>query len=120
MLHQVVLELVALAVSAFDRIPRRFCANFLNLPDFHLRVKLDFCPLGGRSNSLLTVDPHWWIRLAEKEKVLFRSIAQRKISKSDQQTAPEPLRLTGDKLLGRTNACSLRVSLQGCRGYCLT
>ena len=45
---------------------------------------------------MLTVDPHLWIRSAEKEKALFRSIAQRKISKMTAQNALEPLRLTGD------------------------
>jgi hypothetical protein len=38
------------------------------------------------------------------------------ISKSNQRTAPEPVWLTGDVLLGPAMACSLRVSLQGFRG----
>ena len=32
---------------------------------------------------------------------------------SDQQKLPEPIGLTGDKLLGHAMACSLRDSLQG-------
>jgi hypothetical protein len=52
--------------------------------------------------------------------VPFRGVAQRKISKSDQQKMPEPIRLAGDNLPGLAMACSLRDSLQGFRGYCLT
>jgi hypothetical protein len=37
----------------------------------------------------------------------FRGVAQRKISKIDQQNMPEPLGLAGEKLLGLAMACSL-------------
>jgi hypothetical protein len=40
-------NLLRLPFSAFDRVCRRFCANFLNLSNFHLRVKLNlFLRLG--------------------------------------------------------------------------
>ena len=64
--------------------------------------------------------PSCEIRPAERRDVPFRGVAQRKISKSDQKNAPEPLRLAGDELLGRAMACSLWDSLQGFRGTCLT
>jgi hypothetical protein len=50
-----------------------------------------------------------------EEKAPFRDVAQRKISKSDQQKTPEPLGLAGVELPGLAMACSLRDSLQGFR-----
>ena len=60
--------------------------------------------------------PRCEFRPTEKGKVTFKSVAQRKISKSGQQNAPEPIGLAGVQLLGRAMACSLRDSLQGFRG----
>jgi hypothetical protein len=44
---------------------------------------------------------------AREADTLLKGVAQRKISKIDQTNIPEPLRLAGDKLLGRAMACSL-------------
>src|SRR5271163_2831233 len=43
LLRQGVLELVAPAGFAFDRNPRHFCANFLNLSNFRFDVKPNRC-----------------------------------------------------------------------------
>ena len=63
LLRQGVLELVALAVFAFDRVFRRFCANSPNLSNFHLRVKPYLFPrmrprklVVGGSSSLANID----------------------------------------------------------------
>jgi hypothetical protein len=40
------------------------------------------------------------VTITEQERSRLKSIAQRKISMSDQQKPPEPLGLTGDELLG--------------------
>jgi hypothetical protein len=56
----------------------------------------------------------------QQENAPFKGVAQRKISKSDQQNAPEPPGLAGVELLGHAMDCSLRDSLQGFRGYSLT
>jgi hypothetical protein len=53
--------------------------------------------------------------LLGREEVPFGSVAQRKISKSDQQNAPEPFGLAGVELPGLAMACSLWDSLQGFR-----
>jgi hypothetical protein len=55
---------------------RRFCANLLKLSEFYLQVKLNLAFFRREPRSL-------------------RSVAQRKISKSDQQNMPEPLGLAG-------------------------
>jgi hypothetical protein len=97
LLHQVVLELVALADTAFDRFYQRFCANLLNISDFHPRVKLNFSLR--RRPFQLTVGGlflAYEIRSAWPGRIPFKSVAQRKISKSDQQTTLEPIGLTGD------------------------
>jgi hypothetical protein len=52
-----VLELVALAKTAYFSRLRRFCANFLRLSRFRHHVKRLFFSLSGRSNSLLAVVP---------------------------------------------------------------
>ena len=41
LLHQVVLELVALTSAALHCVYRRFCANLSNISNFILHVKLD-------------------------------------------------------------------------------
>src|ERR1017187_3213067 len=93
---QDVLELVALAEVTSYSNPRRFCANLLKISSIHHPVK----------PNLLPVVPHCKSRSAvEKGKPRFKSIALRKISNINQQSAPEPLRLTGDKLPGTAMAC---------------
>jgi hypothetical protein len=62
----------------------------------------------GRSNSLLAVIPHLRISIGRPGKPEFSKVAQRKISNSNQQCLPEPLRLAGDELLGHAMACSLQ------------
>ena len=119
-LPQGVLELVALAKSASYGIHRHFCANLLNLSNFHLHVKLNLFPLTKAAQTRCWRKfPSCGFRSAEKNKSQFGRVAQRKISKSNQRTAPEPRGLAGDKLLGHAMACSLWDSLQGSRGYCL-
>ena len=118
---QVVLELVALIECATYCTLRRFCANFLNLSNFHSPVKLNLflylrpfkLIVCGRSSQ---VTPDWpW-------NGKFHSKASRcaKYQTSTGKNSPEPLRLTGNKSLGPAMACSLRVSLQRPRGSCLT
>src|SRR5208283_2683117 len=118
-----VLELVALANSAYNRSHRRFCANLLMISKFCLHVNLPLSSLfphprppkpvvGGYSSNANLVWP--------TEEPPVRRIAQRKLSKSDQTKSPEPLGLAGVRLLGHAMACSLRDSLQGLRGCTTT
>ena len=109
MLHQVVLELVALAVSAFDRIPRRF-----------LRELSKSIELSSPCQALFiffaeAVPTHCWrsvprlrisIGLAGMSPIQKFHAAQN-IKERPAHTAPEPTGLTGDKLLGLAMACSL-------------
>jgi hypothetical protein len=120
-LRQGVLELVALADFCLLQHPPAFLREPSKLielspscqarPIFAPRpLKLD---VGGR---FLGCD----LRPAGKGAIPFRNVAQRKISKSDQQNAPEPMGLAGAELPGLAMACSLWDSLQGFRGACLT
>jgi hypothetical protein len=64
----------------------------------------------GQDSLLLVIGRHSHLRIQtsrEEEILLFVGVAQRKISKIDRQNIPEPLGLTGDKLLGLAMACSL-------------
>jgi hypothetical protein len=80
---------------------RRFCANLLKLSKFVLHVKLNL-PISREESNLN-----------------FRQFAQRKISNNDQQSMPEPLRLTGDNYSWVLQWYVLsRDSLQGFRGTC--
>ena len=54
-------------------------------------------------NSLLAGVPRLRSQPAHRMNVPLRVVALRKISKSDQQTTPEPLGLTGDKSPGSCN-----------------
>jgi hypothetical protein len=98
-----------------------FCANLLNLSNFHLSVKLNLFlrfgtiqPLAFRRSphSVLTANP----RSAEDElSTLVRSLALAQNIKDRPASQPaknsraplEPLGLSGEILLGRAMACSL-------------
>ena len=87
LLRSGVLELVALGCFAFDRFRYRFCANLLNLSNFHLLVKPN---LFHRPRPLkLIVGGLFLIRESRSacwNGVLSRRVALRKISKSDRRT----------------------------------
>ena len=50
---------------AFDRIYRRFCANFLKLSKIHLLVKVNRRSARSRSNSLWTVVPRLQLSISQ-------------------------------------------------------
>jgi hypothetical protein len=68
------------------------------LPDFHLFVKLHLFA-SGPPNSLLAVSSLHPNRSARKRSLNQRH-RSRKISKSDQRSTPEPIRLTGERTPG--------------------
>jgi hypothetical protein len=123
MLLQVVLELVAPANFASNGGHWRFCANLSNISNYLPPVKPDLLirprPLqhavGGTSRLKTSACEFRPVR--PELRVPLKSVAQRKISNIN---PTEPLGLTGVFLLGHAMACSLRDSLQGFRGSCLT
>jgi hypothetical protein len=111
-------NLLRTSISAFFRIRRCFCANLLNLSNFHLSVKLYYF-LRLRPHKLV-VGGCSSIAITSCRKRKFRSETShcaQNLSKNGQQSSLEPLGLTGDNLLGRAMACSLRDSQQGLKGY---
>jgi hypothetical protein len=108
-------------VSRFDRVFRRFCANFLNLQDFHNRVKLGPFLCRGRSNSLLAVVPRLQISTGRyRERPHSETSRSAQYQRATDKVRLNPFGLTGEYLLGLAMACSLRVSQQRSRGACLT
>jgi hypothetical protein len=106
----------------FNSSYRRFCANLLNIsnqrspvkPNLSLRSRPLQLTVGGISSL---ANP-----ISLTGTVPFKSLALRKISKSGQRKAPEPIRLTGVTswvLQWLVLVCPLRDSLQGFRGCCL-
>jgi hypothetical protein len=90
-LPQGVLELVALAKSASYGIHRHFCANLLNLSNFHLHVKLNLFLAPGRSNSLLADSP-WAAKSRLAGKVKSHSKASHSAKSQRATSKPHPSR----------------------------
>ena len=94
----------------------RFCANFLNLSNFLLYVKLLFQAAPSRPTTRLALIPQSRNPNRKTSKSCrFSSFAQRKTFKQ-RPASLKPLGLAG-LLPGLAMACSLKDSLQGSRGY---
>ncbi len=96
-------NLLRLPDSAFDRIHRRFCANLLKLPDFHIRVKLNRPSTGGRSNSMLAVVPRVRISTGREGKSPIPRRRATQISKIDRQKNTRAARAHRRKTPGSCN-----------------